>query len=177
MSKIIVFIKGVFIVLFKFNNLVEKILTFVSVLLLATFIIVVFVKVIARNYFDIPMVWADEFSLLCFMWTVFLGAAIALRHKKHFIVDLAPSKLKLNLGFDILSHFIVLSLIYVMIVYGYNFTLSGLSRASNSLPFTLSYFFATIPVSGVAMLLFTIELIITDTKRFLKLTSKEVYVD
>lgn len=163
--------------LLKFNNLIERLLAIVCVLLLATFIIVVFVKVIARNYFDIPMVWADEFSLLCFLWTVFLGAAIALRHKKHFIVDLAPSKVKLNLGFDILSHFIVLSLIYVMIVYGYKFTISGLSRASNSLPFSLAYFFAPIPVAGVAMLLFTIELIISDTKKFLKLNGKEVYVD
>ncbi|AOV09091.1 hypothetical protein BI350_04590 [Sporosarcina ureilytica] len=152
-------------------------MTYVSVLLLAAFIIVVFVKVIARNYFDIPMVWADEFSLLCFLWTVFLGAAIALRHKKHFIVDLAPSKLRLNLGFDIFSHIIVLSFIYVMIVYGYQFTLSGFSRASNALPFTVAYFFAPIPISGVAMLLFTIELIGRDTKRFLKLNRKEVYVD
>lgn len=158
----------------KINNGIEKVFAVTSVALLTTFIIVVFVKVIARNYMKVSMVWADEVALLCFLWTVFLGAAIALRQKQHFIVDLSPTKIKLNLALDILSHFIVMTLIYVMIYHGYKFTMSGLSRASNSLPFSLAYFFAPIPIAGGAMFIFTIELIIKDVKRFFTLNEKGV---
>lgn len=158
----------------KMNNGIEKVFASLSVILLATFIIVVFVKVIARNYMKISMVWADEVALLCFLWTVFLGAAIALRHKQHFIVDLSPDKVRLNITLDVVSHFIVLTLIYVMIHHGYQFTMSGLARASNSLPFSLAYFFAPIPISGAAMLLFTIEMIIKDVKQLFTLNQKGV---
>lgn len=146
----------------KINNIFEKLCLMIGFLLLSTFIIVVLVKVLVRNYLSIPMMWADEVAVFCFIWTVFLGAAVAVRYKRHYTVDLAPNRIKLNLTFDIVSHIIVLSLIYVMIVHGYQFMLMGLSRFSTALTIPLAYTFAAIPVSGLFMLFFTIEQFIKD---------------
>lgn len=155
----------------KINDLIEKISLTVGFILLSTFIIVVLAKVVVRNYLKIPMMWADEVAVICFIWTVFLGAAVAVRHKLHYTVDLAPSKVKLNLSLDIVSHLIVLSLIYVMVFHGYSFMLMGLSRFSTVLSLPLAYTFAAIPVSGLFMFFFTVEQFIKDVKKF-RLLSK-----
>lgn len=146
----------------KVNNVIEKVCLMIGFLLLSTFIVVVLLKVIVRNYFNIPMMWADEVAVICFIWTVFLGAAVAVRHKRHYTVDLAPNKIKLNLSLDIVAHIIVLSLIYVMVFHGYTFMMMGLSRFSTALTIPLAYTFAAIPVSGLFMFFFTIEQFIKD---------------
>lgn len=158
----------------KINNGIEKICLTIGFLLLSTFIIVVLSKVVFRNFLNIPMMWADEVAVLCFIWTVFLGAAVAVRYKQHYIVDLAPSKIKLNLSLDILSHLIVLTLIYVMVFHGYSFTMMGLSRFSTALTIPLAYTFASIPVSGLFMFFFTVEQFINDMKKLQTIRKKEV---
>ena len=153
----------------KVNDRIEQSLLTIGFLLLGTFIVVVLLKVVIRNFFHVPMMWADEVAVLCFIWTVFLGAAIAVRRKIHYTVDLAPNKIKMNLVFDLFAHIIVLSLIYVMIVHGYSFTKMGLSRFSTVLTIPLSYTFVAIPVSGCFMFLFTIEQFINDWKTLQRL--------
>lgn len=148
--------------LVKLNNFFEKICLMIGFLLLSTFIIVVLAKVIVRNYFNVPMMWADEVAVICFIWTVFLGAAVAVRQKRHYTVDLAPNKIKLNLSLDIVAHIIVLSLIYVMVVHGYTFMMMGFSRLSTALTIPLAYTFAAIPVSGLFMFFFTVEQFVKD---------------
>lgn len=146
----------------KLNNVIEKLSLFVGFILLSVFIIVVLVKVVVRNYLSIPMMWADEVAVICFIWTVFLGAAVAVRQKRHYTVDLAPHKIKLNLSFDLIAHIIVLLLIYFMIFHGYTFMKMGFSRFSTALTIPLAYTFAAIPVSGLFMFLFTVEQFIKD---------------
>lgn len=159
----------------KINNFIEKACLNIGFLLLSLFIIVVLAKVVFRNYLNIPMMWADEVAVICFIWTVFLGAAVAVRHKMHYTVDLAPTKLKFNLSLDILAHIIVSSFIYVMIFHGYSFMVMGFSRFSTALTIPLAYTFAAIPVSGLFMLLFTIEQFVKDVKMLRSLRKKEVY--
>ena len=70
----------------KVNDRIEQLLLTIGFLLLGTFIVVVLLKVVIRNFFHVPMMWADEVAVLCFIWTVFLGAAIAVRRKIHYTV-------------------------------------------------------------------------------------------
>lgn len=148
----------------KINDFIEKVCLTVGFVLLSLFIVVVLAKVIVRNYFNMPMMWADEVAVICFIWTVFLGAAVAVRHKMHYTVDLAPTKIKLNLSLDIFAHIIVVAFIYVMIFHGYTFMMMGFSRLSTALTIPLAYTFASIPVSGLFMLLFTVEQFVKDVK-------------
>lgn len=161
----------------KFNDILEKIFTVISVILLTIFIVVVFVEVIARNVLKVPILWSTEVSLMTFIWAVFLGAAIAVRKKRHYIVELFPEQnfKKLNIIFDIFSDIAIFGIIYVMIFNGYTFAKMGLTRYSTSLSLPQTYFFACIPVSGVAMALFGIEWLFKDIARLGKL-EKEVSV-
>lgn len=158
----------------KINNLIENLCLTVGFLLLSIFILVVLAKVVFRNYLHISMMWADEVAVFCFIWTVFLGAAVAVRHKLHYTVDLAPNKIRLNLTFDIIANFIILTLIYVMVFHGYSFTKMGLSRFSIALEIPLAFTFASIPVSGLFMFFFAVEQLINDIKKLSGLREKEV---
>src|SRR5690625_3059199 len=158
----VIFFKRWVMMLEKINDSIEKISLTVGFILLSTFIIVVLAKVVVRNYLSIPFMWADEVAVICFIWTVFLGAAVAVRKKYHYTVDLAPNKKKWNLSFDLIAHLIVLLLIYFMIFHGYKFMKMGLSRLSTALTIPLAYTFAAIPVSGLFMFLFTVEQFIND---------------
>jgi tripartite ATP-independent transporter DctM subunit len=54
-----------------------------AAVLLAIEIVVLFLGIIARYVFHHPLVWADEFTSILFLWLGVLGAAIALRRWEH----------------------------------------------------------------------------------------------
>lgn len=140
------------------NDTIQRVFTYISVLLLSAFTVIVFMQVIMRNYFKIPVLWAQDAALACFLWSVFLGAAIGLRRRRHYIVELFPDRfIRTNKVLDLFADLIILIIIYIFIVNGFRFAQMGLTRISTSLGIPQVYFFASIPVSGVAMLLFNIE--------------------
>jgi TRAP-type C4-dicarboxylate transport system permease small subunit len=54
-------------------------------------IVVMFIQVVLRYVFNEPFTWAEELSRYCFIWIVYLGAAIASKRAAHLKVDyLAP---------------------------------------------------------------------------------------
>ena len=46
-----------------------------------------FLQVIFRYFFNHPLFWSEELSRYCFVWIVFVGAAIAVKHGAHIGVD------------------------------------------------------------------------------------------
>lgn len=159
----------------KFNDVLERILTVIGVILLTIFIVVVFFEVITRNVIKIPILWSTEVSLMTFIWAVYLGAAIAVRKRRHYVVELFPEQnyKKLNMILDIIADVAIFGIIYVMIFNGYKYAEMGLTRYSTSLSLPQTYFFACIPVSGIVMALFNIEWLLRDIARLAKL-KKEV---
>lgn len=57
-------------------------LVFASVLL--------FVNVVLRYVFLMPISWAEEVSLYLMVWIVFVGASVAVRTRGHIAIDLLP---------------------------------------------------------------------------------------
>lgn len=144
---------------------------FISLVLLVVFSAIVFLQIIFRNIFQIPMMWSIEVALLCFFWAVFLGAAVGLRHRRHYTVELLPdSFVRTNLILDIISHVIVFILIYIFVVHGFKYAVIGFSKMSTSINIPQGYGLMSLPIGGVAMALFTIELFIEDIKKLFQLT-------
>jgi len=149
----------------RLNDYIEKVFLGLGVVLLSTFIVAVFLQVIARNYLHLPLMWTDEVAVISFIWSVFLGSAVAVRRKRHYTVELFPpnwirTNAVLNVGSDIACFL----LMYVMVHYGWSFTWMGFSRFSTALGIPKAYFFFSIPVSGLAMILFGIEVLQKDLR-------------
>ncbi|WP_249977959.1 TRAP transporter small permease [Vreelandella olivaria] len=150
----------------KINDVLEWLLTFVAGLLFAAFILTVLYQVVARNYLKISVSWTDEVAMACFIWSVFIGAAVALRRRKHYVVDAFPSNFVMTQRvLRLFGSLACLPVIYVLIVHGNVLVDMGWNRRSVALGTPMAYVFAAIPVAGIAMLLFSIETIREDIAR------------
>jgi TRAP-type C4-dicarboxylate transport system permease small subunit len=55
---------------------------------LSVTVLVVILNVILRYFFKGGLYWVEEVSTVSFIWSVFIGAAAAYRHKMHIGIDL-----------------------------------------------------------------------------------------
>ncbi len=148
------------------NTLIERVFITVASALFAVFIAVIFYQVLARNWLMISVGWTDEVALMCFVWSVFLGAAVALRRRVHYVVDIFPASwVNATNALRLFGAVACLPVIYVLLVHGYVFSGMGWRRLSVSLQLPLAYVFAAIPISAAAMALFSIEVILDDIRQ------------
>ena len=123
-------------------------------------------QVIGRNLLKLPMVWANDLSVVFFVWAVFFGSAIAVRYRSHYVVELLPERfVKSNLVLDIVGDIAGFIFFYILIRYGYNFTIMGLNRLSPSMNIPQAYFFACIPLSALFMFWYTLLNFAEDVKK------------
>ena len=64
----------------------------VAVLLFAALTAVVGLQVVNRLALHLPIIWSEEAARFLFFWVVLLGAAIGVRQRRHFVLDVAPKR-------------------------------------------------------------------------------------
>ena len=150
----------------RVNSALEWLFLAIGAVLFAIYIAVVFAEVFARNYIGLSLIWADEVAVMCFVWSVFLGAAVAVRRQAHYVVDLVPDHYERTQTLvKLAAKLLCVILIYVMIVGGMTFASMGFGRRSFALGLPMAYVFVAVPVSGIAMALFTVEIVVDDLKK------------
>ncbi len=139
------------------SNVIENICKFIAAFAVGAFVIIISMQVFSRNLFKIPMVWANDLSVVFFVWAVFFGSAIAVHHRAHYDVALFPERFqKTNCALDLLADIAGIVLFYIMIRYGIKYTQMGLKRLSPSMNIPQAWFFACIPASACFMMWYTI---------------------
>ena len=119
--------------------------TFMVLMFLATF-----ANVVARYFFNSPILWAEEFSRYAFIWVVFLGAVVCTKHKRHIgidsVVKVLPSHIQpwVNLAADLLT----LALMVIIIWYGWILTRSA-TQITATLQIPQYVIYIVVPSSGV----------------------------
>lgn len=73
--------------------LLVRIPELLSATLVATLVVFLVLAVLGRYVFDIGIAWSDELSRTLFIWVVFLGFAIAIRHRGNIGVELLVDRL------------------------------------------------------------------------------------
>ncbi len=155
------------------SNIIEWICKFIAAFAVGAFVVVICMQVFSRNLFKVPMIWANDLSVVFFVWAVFFGSAIAVRHRAHYDVALFPERFAvLNCALDIIADIAGILLFYIMIRYGYDYTLMGLKRLSPSMNIPQAWFRACIPTSGCFMMWYTLLNLISDVKKMMALTSR-----
>ena len=153
-------------VLKKLNDFLCSVLQRCCLILVVIFTLVVLFQVLARNYLLISVPWTDEVALIFFVWSVFLGAAVGLRKRIHFLVDLFPrSWIRLNAFFDFFSSILVLGIVSVLLWGGSIFFHMGLRRNFSSIIVSQAWLFVSMPISAACMVLFSFENIVSDFRK------------
>jgi TRAP-type C4-dicarboxylate transport system permease small subunit len=144
----------------RVNDILARITEFALWTGFLALMVTVGLQVVARNVFAIPLIWTLDLAQLLFSWLVFIGAALALRRGAHYMVDLWPENLwpPFDMALRVIGILAGAIVIYVLVRYGS--LLVGIRQTSTvqSLGISRAWMFMPMPVGGILMLLFLIEL-------------------
>lgn len=143
----------------RVSDTVETVLRIAGGAAFTAFIVTVIIQVIGRNLMRTwAAIWTVELATLLFVWSIFLGAAIAVRHGRHYVLDVVPKGWSRARG---VTHWFGLMAIalaaYVFLHFGWAFLELAERRISTQLRITQYWFYLAIPVGGGAMLFFVAE--------------------
>ncbi|MCA0972203.1 TRAP transporter small permease [Halobacillus litoralis] len=62
-------------------------LDFISSLLMIALTVIVFAEVLSRYFFNFPLVFSNEMTLLLFPWVIFLAAISVTHHEEHLSIN------------------------------------------------------------------------------------------
>lgn len=127
---------------------------------------IVFVQVILRYVFLSPLSWIEELARYLLVWISCFGAAYAVRKGEHIAVMFLNNMFKgyMKSALTIFIHILVIILFMVCFMKGIGLSIRQWNVVTPALqiPRTLPYL--GIPISFAIMLLFSLELFITDIK-------------
>jgi TRAP-type transport system small permease protein len=173
-KKGVVLLPAIFVRLDRFKpffDFISKIVLFLCKLLLVADVLITTMSVMGRYISFIPdPAWSEEMVLTCMAYMAVLSAAIALRNGTHIRMTALDRYLpkKLLYSLELLADAAVLFFALIMLTQGMKYSVGlGSKGFYTSIP-TLSKFWAyfPIPLAGMSMILFEIEIIYNHIKAF-----------
>jgi len=142
----------------RFCNKLYNFFSWINALLLSSIIILVFIQVLNRFIFKLSLPWIQEISLLCFYWAVFIGAALAVRKRSHFSINIWPvENNKIQSILNIFAMIVILIVSLLLFIQGYKMAINGIGRFTRQLGISKIFFLAPVPFSGLLMVIFITE--------------------
>ena len=130
--------------------------------------LIVFFQVLFRYAFHSPIDWSEELAMFLFQWCVYIGAAIAVRRGFHYHLDILtkrfPDPLKKLMA--VLASACIFITSYIMVVYGIKMMLMVQVQSYPVMKFSMAYGYLPIPVSGILISFFQIQIFIQQLKAF-----------
>ena len=112
-------------------------------------IIVTLAQVVFRYVIAAPLPWSEELARYCFVWIVFLGAAIGLSRGIHLGVDLLVNKLPepARRGLDALTSALIAGFAATVIYASFPVINMNMFQRSPALGVQMSWIYIAIPIS------------------------------
>lgn len=149
------------------NGAIEKLFLLVGWPMFFVYIAAIFTQVLARNYLYIPLTWLDELARMLFLWTIMLGAAVAVRRRVHYdIVLVADHHRKTAFALKLIAHAVSLAVMVAMLVYGWQYAEMSLYAESEALEVPWAWTYISMPLAGAAMVAFWGETVMDDVRAF-----------
>ena len=122
--------------------------------LLVIEIVLMLVGVISRYLFHRPLVWADEFSSVFFLWLAMLGAVLALRQASHMRMSAIVNKLPADARalFDKISAVLIFAFLVILLEPAVEYTLEEQAVSLATVDISRAWRAAAMPASLLLML-------------------------
>ncbi len=137
------------------SRLLHEVTRVLAAVALAWLAIIVFVAVIFRYVFNAPLTWTDEMAVSLFVWVSFLGAAVAMRERRHSGVDNLISKMS-GSPLRVIQALAFVGIAAFLLIW----TAKGVEalpilaiQKTPSLQISVSWVYAGLPVGSVLMLI------------------------
>jgi TRAP-type C4-dicarboxylate transport system permease small subunit len=130
----------------------------VCIALMAVLVADVFLGVWSRYVMRATFQWYDEVARLCFVWMIFLGAAVAVRRGGHFRLHLVIDRLGATARrrVDIVVTLIVIAFAGVLLAGGIAIAPLARRQVTDSLEISMLWFYGALPVGGALMIVFAL---------------------
>ncbi len=122
--------------------------------------VLVFTNVVTRYVFKFSLNWTDELARFLMIWTVFLGAGLAMREGRHVAIDVLQGYLpkRVKKYFRALIGIIILAFLVVLIVLGYQYANAMMPIKSPVLRWPMGMAYMIIPIGSLAFILHLITI-------------------
>ena len=130
----------------------------VCIALMAVLVADVFLGVWSRYVMRATFQWYDEVARLCFVWMIFLGAAVAVRRGAHFRLHLVIDRLgpTARRRVDLLVTLIVIAFAAVLVAGGLAIAPLARRQVTDALEISMLWFYGALPVGGALMIVFAL---------------------
>ena len=152
-----------FLIIKKIASFFNLIGSALGIVLMVLMISTLSAGVVSRYVFNRPIFWTGEFSRIVLIWTVFIGAALALRKNSpidhismDFFVSLLPLRLRKMTGRVVwgVTVFFCLAIIYV----GVRFFIQTISMRTAALGISKGFIYIALPIFAIMSLVFLLSL-------------------
>ncbi len=146
-------------VILQFLNNFES---YICQLLLAFFVVLLFVQILLREFFSYSISWGEELATYLFVWFVFFGACYACRLGAHnrvtFQFKLLPRKVAL--GIEAFSDLIwvIFNCYFIYLSYTFVFVKMNLFWKSQTMGIPMKYFYMVLPLAFGLMTIRVLQL-------------------
>lgn len=112
------------------------------------------VQVIARYFFNNPIMWAEELARYAFIWCVMIAAGIGLSEGAHLSLNLISDKTNISIKIALLfiRNIIQIIFMFVIIIYSYKLVIHNTNILSPALKIPMAFPYAGILIGGCVIL-------------------------
>jgi len=130
----------------------------VCLILMAALSVDLMLGVFSRYVLASTFTWYDEIARACFVWVVFLGAAVGVKRGAHFrlhlLVDRFPPGLQWAAG--IFGRLVVVAFSIALIQQGWAFVELGRAQQTPVLGLSKAWIYSAMPLGGALMVLYSL---------------------
>ena len=136
------------------NNAVE----WACLVLMAVLSVDLFLGVFSRYVLVRTFTWYDEIARACFVWVVFLGAAVGVKRHAHFRLHLAVDRLspRRRQAVGVFGSLVIIGFAGVLIQQGWVLVELGRFQQTPVMGLTRSWIYIAIPIGGALMILYSL---------------------
>ncbi|WP_375334800.1 TRAP transporter small permease [Arenibacter sp. ARW7G5Y1] len=126
-------------------------------------LLLIFGAVVSRYIFNTSFYWSDEIARYCFVWLIFLSAALAVKEKQHirvtYFIDLLPDNVRKNI--ILLGQLLFLFFLIFLVISGFIWVLELKNSNSPALGLPLNIvLYSALPVGSLLSIPYVIKQII-----------------
>ena len=130
----------------------------VCLILMAALSVDLMLGVFSRYVLASTFTWYDEIARACFVWVVFLGAAVGVKRGAHFrlhlLVDRFPPGLQRAAG--VFGRLVVIAFSIALVQQGWAFVELGRAQQTPVLGLSKAWIYSAMPVGGALMVLYSL---------------------
>lgn len=158
-------------VLNKIKAVLDRIMEWINIALLAAMTLLVTYQVVARYFFSSPSAIAETLAQYMFVWTIMFGSAYVFGKREHLDITVLKDKLgpRARLFVDwLIDMTLLVFTVCVMLIGGWAQTSKQMIQKDAALQIPMGWIYVAIPLCGIALIFYAIYLFVDDYQLFRK---------